>query len=144
MIEQDTIKLLRECDAGIKMGISSIEDVQDRVEDRELRELLGDCKAQHEDLQTQIISQLADYHDRGKDPAPIAKGMSWMKTNLKMAIEGGDATIADLMTEGCDMGVRSLSRYLNQYKAADERSKDIAKKLIAMEADLSTHLRPWL
>ena len=25
MIEQDTIKLLRECDAGVKMGISSIE-----------------------------------------------------------------------------------------------------------------------
>ena len=24
MIEQDTIKLLRECDAGVKMGVSSI------------------------------------------------------------------------------------------------------------------------
>ena len=31
MIEQDTIKLLRECDAGIKMGISSIEDVYNGV-----------------------------------------------------------------------------------------------------------------
>ena len=27
MIEQDTVKLLRECDAGIKMGTSSIDDV---------------------------------------------------------------------------------------------------------------------
>lgn len=25
MIEQDTIKLLRECDAGVKMGVASIE-----------------------------------------------------------------------------------------------------------------------
>ena len=32
MIEQDTIKLLRECDAGVKMGISSIEDVLDHVQ----------------------------------------------------------------------------------------------------------------
>jgi hypothetical protein len=31
------------------------------------------------------------------------------------------------------MGVKSLSKYLNQYKAADEKSKDYAKKLIAME-----------
>ena len=144
MIEQDTVKLLRECDAGIKMGISSLEDELDRVEHRKLRELLGDCKAQHEELQTQIIGLLADYHDRGKDPAPIAKGMSWMKTNLKMTLEGGDATIADLMTDGCDMGVKSLSRYLNQYEAADERSKDIAKKLIAAESDLSIALRDWL
>ena len=32
MIEQNTIKLLRECDAGVKMGISSIEDVLDHVQ----------------------------------------------------------------------------------------------------------------
>ena len=35
MIEQDTIKLLRECDAGIKMGVSSIDDVLDYVDDGE-------------------------------------------------------------------------------------------------------------
>ena len=31
MIEQDTIKLLRECDAGVKMGVSSIDDVLGQV-----------------------------------------------------------------------------------------------------------------
>ena len=34
MIESDTIKLLRECDAGIKMGVASIDDVLDYVNDR--------------------------------------------------------------------------------------------------------------
>ena len=28
MIEQDTISLLRECDAGIQMGVSAIDQVQ--------------------------------------------------------------------------------------------------------------------
>lgn len=31
MVEQDTIKLLRECDAGVKMGVTSIDDVRDYV-----------------------------------------------------------------------------------------------------------------
>ena len=31
MIESDTIKLLRECDAGVKMGISSIEDAENFI-----------------------------------------------------------------------------------------------------------------
>lgn len=31
MIEQDTIRLLRECDAGIKMGVSSIDEVLEYV-----------------------------------------------------------------------------------------------------------------
>ena len=80
---------------------------------------------------------LENFKDEGKNPTPIAKGMSWMKTNMKLTMEDSDSIIADLMVDGCDMGVKSLSRYLNQYKAADEKSKDIAKRLISMEETLS-------
>ena len=48
MIEQDTIRLLRECDAGIKMGVKSIDDVADRVKSESFRKLLIDCKKEHE------------------------------------------------------------------------------------------------
>ena len=144
MIQQDTIKLLRECDAGIKMGISSIDDVLDHVEQEPLSKLLTHCRQEHEQLQDQIQQQLERFRDDGKDPNPIAKGMSWMKTNMKLGMEESDATIAELMTDGCNMGVKSLSRYLNQYKAADEHSKDIAKKLIHLEAQLAADLRGYL
>lgn len=144
MIEQDTIKLLRECDAGIKMGVASIDDVLDRVERGEFRRMLTDCKNKHEHLQGEVQQLLTRYGDEGKNPNPIAKGMSWMKTNMKLGMEESDATIADLMTDGCDMGVKSLSRYLNQYKAADETSKDIAKRLIHLEDQLGTDMRGYL
>ena len=144
MIEQDTIKLLRECDAGIKMGVSSIGDVLPYVKSAQLKQYLTICKGAHEDLKIEIQTLLDQYHDEGKDPNPVAKGMSWMKTNMKLGMEQSDATIADLMTDGCDMGVKSLSRYLNQYKAADEYSKDIAKKLIALESQLSEDMRGYL
>ena len=143
MIEQDTIKLLRECDAGIKMGVSSIDDVLNRS-GKKLRSILTDCKVEHEKLQEEVDHLLAKYHDDGKDPNPIAKGMSWMKTNMKLTLEAGDATIADLMTDGCNMGVKSLSRYLNQYKAADEVSKDITKRLINLEEKLTVDMRGYL
>ncbi len=67
-----------------------------------------------------------------------------MKTNVKLAMDESDATIADLITDGCNMGVKSLSRYLNQYQAADEETKDIAKKLIKQEEELSIHMRSFL
>ena len=144
MIEQDTIKLLRECDAGIKMGVASIDDVLDHVHSRELKNILTECKCRHEALRSDLEKALDRFHDEGKNPNPIAKGMSWMKTNMKLTMEDCDATIADLMTDGCNMGVKSLSRYLNQYKAADEHAKDIAKKLIALEAKLSEDMRGYL
>ena len=144
MIEQDTIKLLRECDAGIKMGISSIQDVLDYVHSDALRNYLNDCKREHDELKTEIQKLLDRYQDEGKDPNPIAKGMSWMKTNVKLGMDMSDETIADLMTDGCNMGVKSLNKYLNQYEAADEVSKDITKRLINLEERLIVDIRSFL
>lgn len=144
MIEQDTIKLLRECDAGVKMGISSIEEVMDYVKSDKLKGLLSDCKAQHRQLDTEIHENLNRYDDDGKDPAPVAKGMSWIKTNVMLAVNESDETIADLMTDGCNMGVKSLNKYLNKYEAADENSKDIAKRLINLEEKLAIDIRKYL
>lgn len=144
MIEQDTVKLLRECDAGVKMGTQSIDDVIEYVEADNLRKLLSECKIEHEKLNTEIQSLLDRYQDEGKDPNLMAKGMSWMKTNVKLAMKESDATIADLMTDGCNMGVKSLNMYLNKYKAADEVSKDIAKRLINLEEKLAIDIRDYL
>ena len=144
MIEQDTIKLLRECDAGVKMGISSIDDVMKYVHRDNFREKLSVCRAEHVKLQDEIQTKLQDYHDDGKEPNPMAKGMSWIKTNVKLGMSETDATVADLMTDGCNMGVKSLNRYLNQYEAAEENTKDITKRLINLEEKLAVDIRQYL
>lgn len=144
MIEQDTIKLLRECDAGVKMGVSSIDDVMEYAGDKNLRRSLNHCRQQHEALAKEIEQALDRFHDDGKEPNLMAKGMSWMKTTVKLAMNESDQTIAGLITDGCGMGVKSLSMYLNQYQAADESAKDIAKRLIAMEEQLGEDMRKYL
>lgn len=144
MIEQDTIKLLRECDAGTKMGIASIDETLDYVHDQTLRKALMDCKHEHELLKSEIEILLNQYNDDGKDPNPMAKSMSWIKTNVQLIMDESDKTIANLITDGCNMGVKSLNRYLNQYEAADEKSKDITKRLIRLEEQLVIHIREFL
>lgn len=144
MIEQDTIKLLRECDSGVKMGISAIDDVLESVTSEKFREKLIDLKDDHQQLNSDIQKLLGEYHDDGKNPNPFVKGMSQIKTNLKMAADCSDETIADLMVDGCNMGVKSLSRYLNQYKAANEKSKELTKRLIKIESDFSSEIRQYL
>ncbi len=144
LIEQDTIRLLRECDAGVKMGVSSIEDVIDYVKSEGMKKYLIECKSEHDKLDVEIQSQLDRFKDEGKNPNPMAKGMSWVKTNIKLAFNESDETIADLMTDGCNMGVKSLNKYLNEYEAADEVSKDIAKRLINLEERLAVDIRQYL
>ncbi len=144
MIEQDTVKLLRECDAGVKMGISSLDDVLGYASCEAFKGLLSECKNKHAELNDEIQGLLKQYHDDGKEPNPMAKGMSWMKTNVKLVVNDSDRTIADLITDGCNMGVKTLHRYLNQYKAADEKSKDITKTLINLEEKLALDIRCYL
>ena len=144
MIEQDTIKLLRECDAGIKMGVSSLEDVLGHVHSASLETRLTDCKNEHQALDAELQQLLTQYNDEGKDPPATASVMSELMTKMKLMVHDSDAEIADLMTDGCNMGVKSLSKYLNRYAAADEVSKDLAKRLIALEETLAVDLRGYL
>ena len=144
MVNNDTIELLRECNAGVKMGISSIEEVLDSVDDEKFKSLLVDSKKEHEKLGDETRTLLNDYQDSGKKPNAMAKGMSWMKTNVMLAVEPGDDTVADLITDGCNMGVKSLHKYLNKYKAAEEKAKDITKRLINIEERLAIDIRMYL
>ncbi len=144
MIEPDTIKLLRECDAGIKMGVKSIDDVLDRVESPKLKKLLHTCKDEHGKLDRELQQLLGRYDDEGKDPNFMAEKMAKLKTEMKLTMHENDNTIADLMTDGCNMGVKSLNKYLNQYAAADETSKDITKRLINLEGQLALDMRAFL
>ncbi|MBQ3549736.1 MAG: hypothetical protein IJA41_02055 [Clostridia bacterium] len=144
MVEQDTVKLLRECDAGVNMGISSIDQVRDHVKSQRLKDYLVECRREHDKLNSEVQSLLEKYGDDGKSPNPVARGMSWFKTEMKLGMNDSDSTVADLMTDGCNMGVKSLNRYLNEYKAADEVSKDITKRLINLEERLAVDIRGYL
>lgn len=144
MVNSDTIKLLKECDAGTKMAVASIDDVLERVQDSGMKGLLQESKDHHETLGNEIHSLLNKYGKNEKDPNPMAKGMSWMKTNMKMTMDKSDATVADLLTDGCNMGVKSLHKYLNQYKAADDTSRDICNRLVSIEETLCKDLRKYL
>lgn len=144
MINNDTVELLKECNAGIKMGVSSIENVTEKTADKKLKSILEESLDEHRRLGSETHELLNSYHDSGKEPNAMAKGMSWLKTNMMMSVNESDETIADLIFEGCNMGVKSLCRYLNKYKAAEEKAKDIAKKLISMEDELAVKMRDYL
>ncbi len=143
-MEDDTIKLLRECNAGIKMGVSSLDDVIEHVQSESLRSLLAKSKETHTKLGNTTHDYLKEYHDDGKEPAMMARVMSKFKSNVTLNEENADQKAADLITDGCNMGVKSLYRYLNQYPAAEEKIKRLTKDVAQAEETLVKDLRAYL
>ena len=141
---EDTLSLLQECNSGIQMGVQSINDVLDKIENEKLKDILESSMEEHRRLGNETHEMLIKYGEDVKEAHPMAKEMAKMKTGVKMAIEENDKTAAGLISDGCHMGIKSLSKYLNQYKKAEEKAKDIAKKLIPMEESLDTKIRCYL
>lgn len=144
MANNDTLELLKECDQGVKMGIESIDEVIEKAESKNLYELLKKNRDLHEDLKDKMEILLNQHDLKGEEPKLIAKSMASMKTNIKMFVEDSDHTIADLMTDGCHMGIKSLNKYINQYKTAEPEAQDMAKKIIRVEEDFERDLRKYL
>lgn len=144
MVNEDTIQLLHECNAGVKMGIASIDEVINKVQNPHFQSVLGKCKEVHSNFDEEVKQLLAQNGEEGKEPTAMAKGMSKIMTNLKTAVEPGDETIADIITDGCNMGVKTLQRHLNEYKTADAQAKNITERLIQSEKKLAEEISVYL
>lgn len=141
---QDTVKLLESCHAGIVMATDSLSDMLGKITDKDLNHLVAACKNAHELLGSETKEILRKHAIEEKEPSMMAETMSWLKTNMKMAMNDTDKTVADLITDGCHMGIKTLRKDLNTYKNADESAKAIANRLIELESHLIEDMACYL
>lgn len=136
MEQKDTIELLKECEAGTQMAISAIDDIAPRVEDAKFSNMLSESKKHHEKIRDEIHDILSKEGYEDKEPGLMAQSMSALKSNFKMSMNESDRTAADLIVEGCQMGIRSLHKYYNKYKSAGHAAKDACNRLLDIEEEL--------
>lgn len=140
----DTIQLLKECDSGIKMAVNSIDELAEHVKSPNLREIFTKYRHEHEAVGKYIQDMLNKYNTDGKDPSGMAKAMSWLKINTKLLQEPTDHEVADLMMDGCNMGIKSICKYQNKYDGATKEAKSITDAIVQLEEKLMKELRPYL
>ena len=144
MLKHDTVRLLRECDAGIDMAIFAIDATVESVQNRSLRRELTVCRQQHIKQKAEIEELLHSAHDDSKSIPSIAKALAWIKIKWRMVINPSDHTVAEMIIRGCNMGIESLSKYLDQYPAAADEAKRLTTELIERELQTSDELRCFL
>lgn len=141
---KDTVLLLKECSAGIRMAVASIDDVLPFLEEGEVKQVLKESKTEHKDLEKDIDNTLHKLNYEGKEPNIMAKGMSKIKTNAEMAFKPTAAQAASLITDGCGMGIKSIHKYMNQYPAASSEVMTLANRISSLEAKLEEQMKPFL
>ena len=143
-VSQDTVELLKECDAGCKMAIDSMEQISKFVTDDRLKSIITKYNSDHIKMEEDIHRMLNNIHAEGQDPSPIAKASSWLQSEVKMMMKCDSKQAASLLTDGCNMGVKSLNEYKNAYKAADDKSVSICERLCDIETSMVKDLQAFL
>lgn len=141
---EDTIELLKECNSGCKSATNSMEQVYDFLKEGKLKETIKKYNRKHIELGDKCHALLNKENESEKDPDKIAKVFSWISTEVKLMVNDAESKIADLMVDGCNMGIKSLSKYRNKYKGASQESIEIVEELIEIEEDFMKELLVYL
>ena len=140
-MNKDTVCLLKECNSGCKCATNSMEQVMPFVKDKPtLRELICHFNDRHIKIGDECHELLNTVERDEKDPPSVVKAFSWFTTEMKLMMDDSGAHVAGLMVDGCAMGIKSLSGYLNQYTEASDDSRRLTRKLIDLEQEFMNEL----
>lgn len=143
-MDANTIELLKECSSGCQMGMDSVKKMREYAEDPELNHLLEAYGEKHRKLQSKIVEELHKYGEKEAPPAKMAEMMARMEMHMKMFMHPDDKQVAKIMMDGCNMGIQSVSEYVNKYPDASKASRDIAKELIRIEEDFMQEMKGFV
>ena len=144
MMNDQTAKLLKECNVGCKMALRSMDQVEDYLEDSELERVVEDYRREHEHVEKETSRLLMQAGASEKEPSPMVAASSWITTEMRLMMKGDCHQVAKLMMNGCNMGIQSIAKCQNECKEASREARQIAEGLIKTEEDFMGRMRAFL
>lgn len=144
MKNRDSKSLIREIQFGIQMGEYTFEQILEKIEDKKMKEIVKKAQSEHKILENEASGLIKSYDTYKNSPDIMVKAMLWLNSNIKMMSDDADKKAAELITNGCNTGVKNLNKYINMYPDADPAILDTASKLISIEENLEKEMRPFL
>lgn len=143
-MKDHTVRLLKECDSGCKMAVSSMEQILSYVSDEKLKKTIENYEQKHQDMEYEAFKQLRELDEYGKEPDKMASAFSKVSTDMKMMMKGDDKQAAKIMMDGCNMGIQSICGFKNQYAGASKESMALADRLIRTEETFRDEMKAYL
>lgn len=143
-MNSDTIALLKECDAGCKMGVESMKQVRSYAEEGRLIAVIDKYLERHDDFGDKCHRMLNQLNETTQNPPMMASTFAKISTDVKLMMEKDSHKIAEILIDGCNMGVKSVTENMHKYNKADAESMKLAKELVEMEQKMSQDLLQFL
>ena len=143
-MDRQTVTLLKECNAGCKMAIGSMEQLKNFLVNGDLEQTLTAYREQHKELEDESSKLLAKLGESDQQPDKLASAFSWITTEVKLRVRDDCTQIAKILMNGCNMGIQSISECMNRCPDASHASISLAKKLVKCEEKFMEDMKKYL
>ena len=135
--------VLNEINKGIKMGMDSISNVSQKVQDDRFKQ---DLKCQY-DKYNQILNnvndELSNYDAFPKELNPMQKAMGWMSIEMNTISDKSNSKIAEMMLQGTNMGIIEGVKLRNQYPDLDKPVQNILNEFVQFQQNNVEQLKKY-
>ena len=136
--------ILNELNKGIKMGMDSISNVSEKVQDDRFKQDLKYQYDEYNKILNEVNDELTHYDDFPKEVNPVQKAMGWMGVEMNTMMDKSNSKIAELMIQGTNMGIIEGVKLLNQNPDADEEVKNVLNEFIKFQENTVEQLKKYL
>ena len=127
-MDTSTYEILKECNSGCRMAVNSIEQLVVYLKNQELQELFSKYKEDYEKMERESIRLSEGKLQEEKFSEKAAETFAWISAEVKMMFNDDTSKIAEMMIDGANMGIKSITEKLNRYPEAEKESISLAKK----------------
>lgn len=136
--------ILNELNKGIKMGMDSISNVSEKVQDDRFKQDLKYQYDEYNKILNEVNNELTNYDDFPKELNPMQKAMGWMGVELNTISDKSNSKIAEMMIQGTNMGIIEGVKLLNQNPESDTEVKNVLNEFIRFQENTIEQLKKYL
>ena len=138
------IYVLNEVNKGIKMGMDSISNISEKVQDDNFKDDLKSQYDKYNDILNKVTTELGKYDDFPKEVNPMQKAMGWMSVEMKTMNDKSNSKIAEMMLQGINMGIIEGVRLKNKNPDLNDNVKNILNEFIGFQENTAEQLKKFL
>ena len=136
--------VLNEVNKGIKMGMDSISNVSEKVQEQNFKEDLQYQYNKYNEVLNKVNNKLTEYGNFPKELNPMQKAMGWMSVEFNTLDDKSNSKISEMMIKGTNMGIIEGVKLLNNYTDIDTNVKDILNEFVKVQENNVEKLKKFL
>lgn len=136
--------ILNEINKGIKMGMDSISNVSEKVQEDDFKKALKFQYDQYNDILNKVNQELSHYNDFPKKLNPMQKAMGWFSVEFNTMEDKSISKIAEMMIQGTNMGIIKGVKLLNHNPNTEQPVKNILTEFVQFQENTVEQLKKYL